>query len=565
VWAAFGVLVLLSVGPLGRFVDTSAAWLGYPYPRPGSEGLILYESLLVKRGGDIYSAITPERFISGPYPPVYYELAAWALPSRLPELAVPGNVDSIFRPGRSISLLATLVAAGLVGLLVVFEGGYAWISGRAVGPAALGGAMGGALLLTTPPVLVWATRFRGDMVMIALTAAGLVCIAAGAGGRARVRPLSPLLLSGAALFALAFFTKQTALAGPAASAAYLLARDWRAGLKWCAAMLLALAVPFALLDLATGHWFYLKMVVYHSLPFSGLTFTRLLHYAFWDEEWPLVLVAGGYSILDFGFWILDLRRNRFQNPKLISFFVLASLATLPTGAVVGADHNHLLVPGLAICAGAGAALARVLAIAIPTAPPASRQKAVGCLPSAGSWASPNSGLLPTSRGALPLLAGLPVILGLMGYVVYTSEPAAVAYGPDLARPSPPEQEQLRKIALYVRQNEGKLYYSDDTGILALAGKETPYDDAFTMSTLALQGRWDETELRAMLRQGKFSLLILSCDVNATLEQQDARNRGQQIEVAKPCRADTFTPGVLEAIRDGYKLQFRDVLFTYAPK
>jgi hypothetical protein len=173
--------------------------------------------------------------------------------------------------------------------------------------------------------------------------------------------------------------------------------------------------------------------------------------------------------------------------------------------------------------------------------------------------------LPSLQRALPLLVGLLVVLGLMGYVVYTSEPAAVAYGPDLARPSPAEQEQLRKIALYVRQNGGKLYYSDDTGILALAGKETPYDDAFTMSALALQGRWDETALRAMLRQGKFSLLVLSCDVNATLEQQEARNRGQQIEVAKPCRADTFTPGVLEAIRDGYRLLFRDVLFTYAPK
>src|SRR5207253_7060203 len=147
----------------------------------------------------------------------------------------------------------------------------------------------------------------------ALTAAGLVCIAAGARGGVRARPFSPLLVAGAALFALAFFTKQTALAGPAASAAYLLARDRRAGLKWCAVMLLAVAGPFGLLDLATGHWFYLKMVVYHSLPFSGLTFTRLVHYAFWDEDGPLLLVAGGYTILEFGFWILDLFRVR-DNP-----------------------------------------------------------------------------------------------------------------------------------------------------------------------------------------------------------------------------------------------------------
>ena len=28
---------------------------------------------------------------------------------------------------------------------------------------------------------------------------------------------------------------------------------------------------------------------------------------------------------------------------------------------------------------------------------------------------------------------------------------------------------------------------------------------------------------------------------------------------------TFTPGVLDAIRSGYNVLFRDVMFTYAPK
>ena len=69
-----GVLILAAIPALVRFVSTSAAWLDYPYPRPGSEGLILYETLLVKNGADIYAPITPDRFISGPYPPVYYGL-----------------------------------------------------------------------------------------------------------------------------------------------------------------------------------------------------------------------------------------------------------------------------------------------------------------------------------------------------------------------------------------------------------------------------------------------------------------------------------------------------------
>src|SRR5215218_4954325 len=85
-WVSLALLAIALVLPLTRFVTTSSAWLDYPYPRPGSEGLILYESLLVKRGGDIYAPITPERFISGPYPPVYYLLAAWALPGTSPAL-----------------------------------------------------------------------------------------------------------------------------------------------------------------------------------------------------------------------------------------------------------------------------------------------------------------------------------------------------------------------------------------------------------------------------------------------------------------------------------------------
>ena len=100
-----------------------------------------------------------------------------------------------------------------------------------------------------------------------------------------------------------------------------------------------------------------------------------------------------------------------------------------------------------------------------------------------------------------------------------------------------------------------------SGMVALAGKETAYDDPFTMATLATQGRWDEGVFRDMLREGSFARLVLSCDVPATLALQS----GGAQAVARPCRADTFTSGTLEAIRDGYEIIFRDVFFTYAPK
>jgi hypothetical protein len=521
-WVAAAVLLVLAIGPVARFASTSAGWLNYPYPRPGSEGLILYESLLFKHGGDIYAPITTERFISGPYPPIYYWLAASLLPDTLPDFSTPSTVTSIFEPGRIVSLVSTLLAALLLPVLIIFNGGYARQTRRTILAALLAGLLSAFLFLSLPQVMVWATRFRGDMLMIALTAAGLTCVAIGS-SRATFHRVSWLwLLAAALLFSLAFFTKQTALAGPMAAALYLLLRNWRTGLRWCVAMGLLVLVPFAVLDFATNHWFYLKMVTYHSLPLRGLTLTRLLQFAFWEDQWPLILLALTQAALVLVPPLRSLRQHPIDTrPFLIPIFTLSAAATLPTGAVVGADHNHLLMSGLAIAAATGALLAQILVpftaiIACPTTP---------------RWAA--------TVTALALVAI---------YILFTSPPSAW-YDPDLTKPTPDQQEQLRKIVLNVSNNPGSLFFSDDPGLLALAGKQTTYDDPFTMTALAPQNRWDETAYRNHLAHGDFALLLLSCDVT----------------LPNTCRADTFTPGVLDAIRSGYALLFRDIIFTYAPK
>jgi hypothetical protein len=527
---------------LARFAATSAAWLDYPYPRPGSEGLILYETLLVKNGGDIYAPITPDRFISGPYPPVYYWLAALVLPDSLPDFSSPNSVTSIFTPGRIISLLATIVAALSVAALVILARPRRGKRGLLVG--AVGGVIAGATLLAMPQVMVWATRFRGDMLMIALTALGLVCVAAGSRSVPATTRMWAWLGGGAVLFAIAFYTKQTALAGPIAAALYLLVRNWRMALKWCVVMFVAVLVPFALLEIATGNWFYLKMVTYHSLPIRTLTLERLLQFAFWEDEWPVILLALGYLVYAVARVLSDMRGKRpakasgqaesapeSSETSIIPFFLLAALITLPTGAVVGADHNHLLMPGLAVAAGVGALAAYLLGRLT------SEEVEVLAGDARRGWGA--NGFYAVGALAAVLLAS---------YFLLTSEQSSW-YNPDLQMPSAQQQEQLRKIVENVHENPGTAFFSDDPGVLALAGKTTPYDDPFTMAALAPQNRWDETAFRDQLRDGKLALLTLSCDV--TTENS--------------CRGDTFTPGVLDAIRDGYDLLFRDVLFTYAPK
>ncbi|HEX8219282.1 MAG TPA: hypothetical protein VF914_08725 [Chloroflexia bacterium] len=526
-FAGVAVCLLLMVAPVSRFIESSAAWLDYPYPRAGSEGLILYESLLVKRGGDIYSPITPERFISGPYPPIYYWLAAAVLPDRLPDFSGPAVPPSIFRDGRTISLLSALLAAALIPLVVVFEGHHHRPRQRLF-VAAAAGLAGSMVFLSLPQTTVWATRFRGDMLMLALTAAGLLCIALGSpGGKANRPPrlnfhVSAPLVLGAACFSLAFFTKQTALAGPISAAAYLLLRDWRLGLRWCVLMGGAVLLPFLALDLATGHWFFLKMVSYHSLRLSEVTLTRLLQFAFWEDQWPLILVAVAYAGIRLFAWARDRRVGESRRaPSLIALFAIASFLLLPTGAVIGADHNHLLIPGLAISLAVGAALAWAVN---------------GVLGEGGK----------SPARAAASLGG--VLLAVVAYAAITSPPSSW-YNPDLIAPSPEVRAQYGRIVYNVSRNPGTLFFSDDPGIVALAGKETLYDDPFTMTALAEAGRWDEAAYRTMLREGRFGLLVLSCDVNSP----------------RTCRADTFTPGVLDSIRDGYDVLFRDIMFTYAPR
>ncbi|MDQ6694809.1 MAG: hypothetical protein M3014_10400 [Chloroflexota bacterium] len=517
--AACAVALLVT---LSHLVGDWTAWLQYPFPRPGSEGLILYESLLVKHGGSPYAPITPQQFISGPYPPVYYWLAAATLPDRLPDFSQVGHISSLFMAGRLISLMAAFIAAVLMVPLAIFEGGYNRLGRRASLIAGLGGLFAGGLFLTLPEVTVWATRFRGDMLMIALTAAGLTCTAIATRGAEQAR--WAWLIAAAAFFTLAFFTKQTALAGPIAAGVYLLLREPRVGLKWVGLMGLFVLLPFGALDLLTGQWFYLKMVTYHSLPLRSLTLWRLLQFGLWEDQWPLVVASLSFAIVRLSFLAKAAKERspgwQKRTTTLAPIFLLATIATLPTGAIVGADHNHLLMSGLALGFVMASLLARLLV---------------------------ELGQRVIDRWffiAAPAAAALVAL-----YLLVTAQPSSF-YNPDLQMPRPEVAEQLRKIVLNISLNPGKLFFADDPGLLALAGKETPYDDPFTMTALAQEGRWDEQTYRDMLRQGSFSLLVLSCAV---------------YETPTHCRADVFTPGVLDAIRSGYKLLYEDVLITYKPK
>ncbi len=420
------------------------------------------------------------------------------------------------------------------------------------------GVAAAGLWLACPPVLIWSTRFRADMLMLACQTAGLACLVLGAradptpnpspkeggeqdgispslfrGGGRGVRsgiPQSAFIWLAIPCFVLALYTKQTALAGPLGGALWLLVRDWRQGLRWIAALGLLGGGLFLALDLATGHGFYGKMVVYHSLPWSTPTFTRLLT-AWAEDHWPLIAVALGYLA-----WAAWTRRN-----SPIIWYIAAALATLPTAGVVGADHNHLLPIDLALVLATGSVLA-------------GGPWAVGRGPwSVGSRQSPVASpiLVQNTQYVLRFTFYSATLAAALAFLQLAATPANW-YAADLAMPDAAKQSQLQQIVALVRSSPPGAYFADDPGILALAGKITAYDDPFTMTALAAAGRWDAGAFTAQLRGGRFPLLVLDGDAVG-----DPPHR--------PLRSDILTPAMRAALRAGYRVLYPDVLFTYVPK
>jgi hypothetical protein len=559
-WVALITLILISVWLVLRFAGTATAGLSYPYPHSYTEGRTLHEVLLVKRGASVYDPITADRFISGSNPPLQYLLAAPLVPAGPPDLSQPENVPSILSRARALSLLAALVAAGAAVALASLSRRRHAAWGRGSWRTLAWAAIGGALFLSLPPVLAWSARLEAEMLAVAFTAAGLVCVALGLREREQTQVIgegeaveterelvSPnwlLLLLGALFFTLALYTRQTAVAGAVAAAAYLLLRDPKTGLRWTGAVALLVGVPFIIMEIVTGHWFYLKLFTYSALPARRASFEAVLG-GLWEDAWPLVALAVGYiAYRAIGSWRqwsrsrgaqgAHVQRVEALRPLLLPIFTLSSLLFLPFALTYGPGHNALLMPAFGICACVGALFVRLFADRrdadgdLQTKDVEARRTGAGW--GARAWAG---------DAALALVAI---------YAVLTSPPATL-YASDL-RDASNEGERLRLIVANAQGNGGPQIFSDDPGLVALAGKDTPYNDPQAMTYNAQVGRWDETAYREKLRGGAFGMVLLSCDPTETPSR---------------CRTSAFTPGVLDALRGGYQVLFRDLYFTLVPR
>lgn len=527
---ALAALGLAAAPLLWRALTRLAALLSYPYPQDGLEGTLLYEARLLWSGQPLYQPLERFRFVSAPYPPLHPVLLGLA-----DQLAGP----HVFWGGRLVSLAAALAVAALV-LLIGRRAGVPWLAG----------AIGAALFLSAPPVLLWATRIKPDLLGLMFTALGLYLATRlttdDRPPTADHQAPSFFVVGGrwsavALCFALAFFTKQTAVAAPLATGLALLIGDVRGAsgfrappgrpeyvgwlpLRW---RTVAFGMIYAglvlggslLLDGLTGGQYNAHVWGMHlSVPWTPALLQKYI--ALLAPYWPAILLAAA----------LIAHALREGRGLVIACYALVVPISLVGAGDMGANHNHLLESLLAIGLATSWAAGWMVELLAGVAP---------------ARLGADDG---RSRRAESQASSLKPALGL-GIALLLAIQIARAYQPqqwyigELA----PSDAPARFLA-FIRATPGEIL-ADDVGLLVAAGRPLRYDDPIGMGLAARSGAWDQSGLIQEIAERRFSAILLP--LNLEKERVDPAGR--------------WTTELLAAIREHYRLAHRDVIFTYVPR
>ena len=519
---AFSGFLYAILPRLDFFIKQATRWLPYPYFQTGSEGLILNEVSIIRNGGSIYVPLQPDLFISAPYPPLYYYLVNWIWPTGTAPTAG-------FSTGRAISLVSAIVAAmAIVGLVWADSGRtnhqdtktlrkdkITWRSWRLGGsivaflPYLAAGIVAGLLFLSLPAVDIWASRVRADMLMTALGLIGLGLVA--------WKPQSWVAFTAIIPLTLAFYTKQTALAAPAACGLYLILQNWgnwRRIIFWWLGLGLAVGLPFGVLNLLTNFELYRRLFKYHNLPWKADNF--LTYWSLFVDETTGLLVVAGFLVAVAALYVVMKLREDFIDTlarmPLTLWYLLASLPLLLGMGVAGADHNHFLPAEAALCAAAGVVLARTL----------------------------------VEEGLVLRVITLAIVGVLIWQAAVFSVPGS-RYEIEL-RYRPQDDVALERIIENATNHPSPYILTSEAGFFVLTGKPTTYNDLFTLVALNKQGLYDDQRLLERVRSKEFGLILSKANF-----------------FTDEIRPDVWPPELVAAIRENYSLKFRDVWFTYEPK
>lgn len=308
---AFGI-----AGALGLGAWLQLAWqqIFHPLELFGHEGVIVDHVARLLHGEAIYGP--PElTFVPFLYTPGYYWLCA----------AFSWLGDLAFVVPRAVSALSTLVAMGCLTLMVV----------RAGGNAVWGIAGVGVYALAASQVEAWYALTQVDSLLVAVLALAMA-------GVQSARTASQWFAVGA-LFALAFWCKQSGVLAGLIVALVMAAASLRHGLAIVAGMAAGIAPPLAWIALAGNDWFFFYVF---AIPAGfGQDLAKLALLLRYDV--PPLLPAG---VL--GLWLLVLLWRQEQRDLLLRYIAVgAALAgTAIAGRLHVGGHVNTLMPALLLMA-----------------------------------------------------------------------------------------------------------------------------------------------------------------------------------------------------------------------
>ncbi|MEO8287628.1 MAG: hypothetical protein ABI670_14465 [Chloroflexota bacterium] len=512
-WVLPALFVLGLLPRIITFVQVGISRVAWPWQIDYAEGVNLNAAYLLSQGQNIYAHNGPDGFISAPYPPLFFLLTApfqW--------LTGPS-----FGVGRTISLLFTMAVTFLIAYIV-------W---KVVGNLAAA-ALAGGLWLTLSPVIVWSAFFKQDIPAMALDLAGVAWIMSAMSRKetekregsepkssltrwALVRPPAAIVIA-ALFFTLAFYMKQSALTGAAATGLWLLVRDWRMGIRFGVTLCLMIFVPFFAVNFLLRGGLWEHLVGYHSLPQTGRRFTRSIT-ALINEYWP-ILIIGGAGLVGAVVALFPRRdkplvqdvRARVGGPLgLVAIYsVIGWAATLSKLGYEGANFNHLMDGLLPTCILVGICAAYLGTLL------ARRGSPTGLVAGSVGWA------------ALAILLVAQILSFNPPQTWFTS-----------GWPNEDKNREMLGLSRLVANTPGDMF-SEDAYLLLSNSKKIIYEDASTFVPLADLHEWDDSAFNQSILDRRFSFIFL-LQGNVRWTEQGLKVFGASYNLKFPGSIEAYEP------------------------
>jgi 4-amino-4-deoxy-L-arabinose transferase-like glycosyltransferase len=482
------VLALVLLPRLVSFLLHSAEVITWPYQIDYDEGLNLSTSWNLAQGNNIYGVNPPDHFMAAPYPAFYFALNAIGIKIFGVQLYI----------GRLLSFLASLAIAVIIGWAVSIALKRAGLRSVNVRGASL---VAGLLWFAPPPIFIWSTFYKQDMVAIAITVLAVTLVYYWRD--------SKWLWWTAPIMALAFLAKQNELLATGVGCGYMLLYNWRRGWKLLVLTLVCLVVSFGLLNLITNNGYYNHTIAYQLVPWRldefSLRMSRLLlsHIILI----PIALACLLKALLTLLRTAVVQKGNTRWGAlhKLVSdwiflIYLCAGLFSLFTLGAHQGNYNLTLdlFPPLVIVV--------------------------------GIWVAQQIEQLGKVQQHKDRPATLVIgfmLVSILAWQVVSLFNVGDFY-PLEFMPDPTRRAMMENLQKQIASTSGDLL-TDDIYLALSAGRNVPYDNMYHIMTESENGKWDDSRFLQDLRNHRFALVLLDTGIRRFSDRAwDALNEGYEM-------------------------------------